>query len=169
MKSDNINASQGGTVPGYNFGVKIDSFFGDNYALATGLTINTSGGKINYYETGNPLITTQTYNLKYVEIPMGLRLRSGDLHRINIYGRFGVSSQINFRATDEMGNNISDEIRFLDLSYHLGGGVEFSLGGRNALMLGLIFNNGFNDITKRSGFEDSTILNRLTLEFGFIF
>jgi hypothetical protein len=100
---------------------------------------------------------------------MGLRLRSGDLHRTNIYGRFGLSPQINIKASDSNGDNIDYEVKVFDLGYHLGGGIEYSLGGRNALMFGLIFNNGFVDITKKEHFDDKAILNRLTFEFGFIF
>ena len=176
MKSDYVlpdkryGATSKGVLPGYNFGIKIDHFFGENYAFATGLTVNTAGGKIFY-----PLIDgvipgiNHTYRLKHIEIPLGLRLRSDDFHRINIYGRFGLSPQFNIKASDRDGNTIRDEIKFFDLSYHLGGGVEYSLGGRNALMIGLIFNNGFVDITKNRDFEDKAIMNRFTLEFGFIF
>ena len=164
------NATSKGALPGYNFGIKIDHFFGDNYAFATGLTVNTAGGKIGYPPQSEMMpYEIQTYRLKHIEIPLGLRLRSSDFHRFNIYGRFGLSPQFNIKASDRDGNTIRSEIRLFDLSYHLGGGVEYSLGGRNALMAGVIFNNGFVDITKKDGFEDKTIMNRFTLEFGFIF
>jgi hypothetical protein len=167
MKSDCQCATNQGISSGYNFGVKVDHFFDDNYAFATGLTINTAGGKIAYSSIHDQQI--QTYKLKYLEIPLGLRLRSDDLRRINIYGRFGLSPQINIKVSDKDNYNIDYEVRIFDLSYHLGGGIEYSLGRRNALMIGLIFNNGFVDITKRQNFEDKTILNRFTFEFGFIF
>ena len=174
MKSDYQGSTSPGILPGYNFGIKIDHFFGDNYAFATGLTVNTAGGKIGYPEKSKTdysrkSINIQTYRLKHIEIPLGLRLRSGDLRRINIYGRFGLSPQINIKASDNKGVSMDNEIKPFDLGYHLGGGIEYSLGGRNALMFGLIFNNGFVDITKKNGYADKAILNRLTFEFGFIF
>jgi hypothetical protein len=172
MKSDFSEAKSKGALPGYNFGIKIDHFFGDNYAFATGLTINTTGGKIAYPQTNKDGTTgsiPQTYRLKHIEIPLGLRLLSGDLHRINIYGKFGLSPQINIKASNGKSENISKEIRLFDLGYHLGAGIEYSLGRRNSLMIGIIFNNGFVDITKRDNYDDKTILNRLTLELGFIF
>jgi len=180
MKSDYRFANSNGSLPGYNFGIKIDRFFGDNYAFATGLTINTAGGKIRYYDNAeylkeyrqkfndNPEFF-QEYRLKHIEIPLGLRLRSDDLRRINIYGRFGLSPQINIKASDGKGNSINNIVRLFDLSYHLGSGIEYSLGRRNALMFGLIFNNGFVDITKNKDVVDKAIMNRFTFEFGFIF
>ncbi len=100
---------------------------------------------------------------------MGLKLRSEDLKRMNIYGRFGLSPQLNIMAKDNDDNGISDEVKLLDLGYHIGGGIEYSVGGKNALVFGLLFNNGFMDITSSSGYNDKAILNRLVFEFGFIF
>lgn len=169
IKSDHDNIDNKGSDFGYNFGVVIDRFFGNNYAFSTGLTINTTGGKLAYQPVGDEAAYNRTYKLKYIEVPLGLKLRSEDIHRANIYGRFGLSPQINIQARDGNDKNISKEVRLFDLGYHLGGGVEYSLGGRNALMLGLVFTNGFSDVTKQAPFDDKSILNRLVFEFGFIF
>ncbi len=165
MKSDHDNVGKASSIAGYNFGVIMDSFFGENYAFTTGLLINTTGGKLKY----GPTDFQETYKLKYIEIPLGLKLRSEDLRRINIYGRFGLTPQINIQAHNKNNKSISDEVRLFDLSYHLGGGVEYAINSKNAFMFGLLFNNGFTDITHHSNFKDKTILNRLTFEFGFIF
>ncbi|MCL2073515.1 MAG: PorT family protein [Marinilabiliaceae bacterium] len=169
MKSDDILIESDGPLAGYNFGVKIDRFFGENYAFTTGLMINTSGGKLSYPPVESNSAYSTTYRLKHIEIPLGLRLRSDDLRRINIYGRFGLSPQIKIQALGSDGSSISDEVNLFELGYHLGGGIEYSLGRKNGIILGLIFNNGFTDITKNNGFNDKTILNCLALEFGFIF
>ncbi len=166
--SDHENINGKGSLAGYNLGLVIDRFFGDNYAFCTGLTINTNGGKLKYPATGTDPEYTQTYRLKYIEIPLGLKLRSEDIRRTNFYGRFGLSPQINIKAVDENGKSIGNQVRLFDLGYHLGAGIEYSLGGKNALILGILFNNGFADITNNS-FEDKTIHNRLVFEFGFVF
>jgi hypothetical protein len=164
---DRVN--NGGSKMGYNFGLLVDYFFGDNYAITSGLTINTTGGKLEYLSSGNNTVEARPrYNLRYIEIPMGLKLRSEDLKRMNIYGRFGLSPQLNIMAKDNDDNGISDEVKLLDLGYHIGGGIEYSVGGKNALVFGLLFNNGFMDITS-SSYHDKAILNRLVFEFGFIF
>lgn len=166
MKSDMDKVDNGGSKMGYNFGLLVDYFFGDNYAVSSGLTINTTGGKLK--ENDNTLESRQRYNLRYIEIPVGLKLRSEDIKRMNIYGRFGLSPQLNIMAKDNDDNGISDEVKLLDLGYHIGGGIEYSVGGKNALVFGLLFNNGFMDITS-SSYHDKAILNRLVFEFGFIF
>lgn len=169
IKSDMDRVNNGGSKMGYNFGLLVDYFFGDNYAITSGLTINTTGGKLEYLSSGNNTVEERPrYNLRYIEIPMGLKLRSEDLKRMNIYGRFGLSPQLNIMAKDNDDNGISDEVKLLDLGYHIGGGIEYSVGGKNALVFGLLFNNGFMDITS-SSYHDKAILNRLVFEFGFIF
>ena len=169
ISSDHDQINGKGSLAGYNFGVIMDRFFGDNYAFCTGLTINTTGGKLSYSALGEEAAYTQTYRLKYIEIPLGLKLRSEDIRRTNFYGRFGLSPQINIKAVDSNEKNISGDIRLFDLGYHLGAGIEYSLGGKNALLFGLLYNNGFADITKKDGFEDKSIQNRFVFEFGFIF
>lgn len=170
MKSDMDKVDNSGSKMGYNFGLLVDYFFGDNYAITSGLTINTTGGKLKYLSSGNNTVEArQRYNLRYIEIPMGLKLRSEDMKRMNIYGRFGLSPQLNIMAKDNNSKGISDEVRLLDLGYHIGGGIEYSVGGKNALVFGLLFNNGFMDTTKRNNYNDKAILNRLVFEFGFIF
>ncbi len=168
IKSDHEFVSNKSSKFGYNFGLVMDRFFGHNYAFSTGLTINTTGGKLGYKDEIG-IRETIDYRLKYLEIPLGLKLRSEDIRRTNIYGRFGLSPQVNIQARDKNGNSISSKVKLLELSYHLGGGIEYSLGGKNALIFGLLFNNGFTDISKHKGIRDKAILNRLTFEFGFIF
>jgi hypothetical protein len=168
IKSDNDMVDQKASRVGYNFGVIMDKFFGENYAFTTGITINSTGGKLNYQDDEENSYN-QTYQLKYLEIPLGIKLRSADFRRMNIYGRFGLSPQINIQANDNDDKSISDEIRLFELGYHLGGGIEYAINSSNAIMFGILFNNGFTDVTKTENFDDKAILNRLVFEIGFIF
>jgi hypothetical protein len=179
LKPDIDGVESQGAKGGYNFGVVLDRFFADNYAFSTGLTINTTGGKLQYTPDADQLNGEalpdgipqgdKEYRLRYIEVPLGLKLRSNDFRRTNIYGRFGLTPQINIGARDGDDNSIGDEIRFFDLGYHLGAGLEYSIGGTNALMFGLVYHNGFTDITDEPYFDDKTVLNRLVFEVGFIF
>src|SRR5690606_27783557 len=165
IKSDMDRVNHGRSKMGYNFGLLVDYFFGDNYAITSGSTINTTGGKLEYLSSGNNTVAARArYNLRYIEIPMSPKLRSAELKHMNIYERFGLSPQLNIMAKDNDDNGISDEVKLLDVGYHIGGGIEYSVGGKNALVFGLLFNNGFMDTTKRNGYNDKAILNRLVFE-----
>lgn len=177
IKSDIADVESRGNVAGYNFGVVLDRFFAENYAFSTGLTINTNGGKLRYTgefeqeegETQEYLQGDVKYKLRYIEVPLGLKLRSNDFRRTNFYGRFGLTPQVNIEARDDADNTISDRIRLFDLGYHLGAGLEYSIGGSNALMFGVVYHNGFTDITDEPGYDDKAVMNRLVFETGFIF
>jgi hypothetical protein len=168
IKSDLKNVTSRGSMAGYNFGIVADHFFAENYALSTGLTINTTGGKLKYTPEAGAS-TIRDYHLRYIEVPLGLKLQTNEFRRSQLYGRFGLASQFNIRAKDGDDLSLTDEVRFIEFSYHLGAGLEYSLGGNNALMFGLLLNNGITDITKTTGYDDKAILNRLVFEVGFIF
>lgn len=163
IKSDNKSIESGGGLSGYNFGLFMDRFFAPNYAFATGLTINTTGGVLKYNNVST------TYRLKYIDIPWGIKLKTSDKNRAVFYGQFGLNTQFNIKAVDGDGNNKSKNIGFFDMGYHFGGGLEYGLGGSNYLMFGAQFNNGFIDITTIDGVSDNAILNRLVFQIGLIF
>lgn len=177
LKSDHSAVSSNGNLFGYNFGVVMDRFFAENYALTTGLTINTTGGKLEYkdgvtMEIGGKTIedlTDVTYRLKYIEVPFGLKLLTNEFNRSRYYGQFGLYGQFNIKTNDGNGKSMSKEVNFFDMGYHLGGGMEYSLGGDTYLLVGLLYNNGFLDVTSNSEYNDNTHLNRLVIQFGIVF
>jgi hypothetical protein len=176
LKPDVDGVESRGNMAGYNFGVVLDRFFAENYAFSTGLTINRTGGMLKYSmqhegvepHEGMPEGDVE-YNLRYIEVPLGLKLLSNEFRRVCFYGRFGLSPQINIEARDDNDNNIGSQVKLFDLGYHLGAGLEYSIGGSNALMFGVLYHNGFTDITDETGYDDKTVMNRLVFEIGFIF
>lgn len=166
LTSDHQEVSSASNRFGYNFGLVLDRFFAENYAITTGLTINTTGGALKY---SNPAVGKVEYNLKYLEVPLAVKLKSSDANRFVFNGQFGVSNQFNVKATDGDGNNMNDHVRFMSFGYHFGGGIEHSLGGNTALMFGLLYHNGLTDVIKDTGYNDRNVLNRLVFQIGVIF
>ncbi len=178
LKSDHGSVDSNGSLFGYNFGVEMDKFFAKNYAISTGLTINTTGGKLRYqdettFKVGDETLTetnkTLEYRLKYLEVPFRLKLQTSDFQRSSFYGVFGISSQFNIKTNDGSGNNINDEVRFINFGYQFGGGMQYSIGGDAYLKFGLTYNQGLTDITENTDTDDKTTLNRLVFNFGIIF
>jgi len=171
LNSDISDVSSNGSLFGYNFGLTMDRFFETNYAFTTGLTINTTGGKLTYNTTddlGQPEVINTTYRLKYLEVPLALKLLTNDFHRSRYYGQFGLFGQFNIKASDENGNSKNSEVNFFDMGYQLGGGMEYSLGGDTYLTIGILFANGFLDVTDYK-IDDKASLKRFVFQFGVIF
>lgn len=172
LNSDDASVDGNGNLFGYNFGVVMDRFFDTNYAFSTGLMVNTTGGKLKY--PGAPDIEpfnadyTSTYRLKYIEVPLSLKLITNEFRRSRYYGQFGLYTQYNIKTNDGDGNSISKEVNFFDMGYQIGGGMEYSVGGSTYLMLGLIYSGGFMDVTDYY-IDDKATLNRFTFQFGVIF
>ncbi|MCW3804061.1 porin family protein [Plebeiibacterium marinum] len=167
LKSDNSTVDGNGSLFGYNFGIEMDKFFAKNYAISSGLTINTTGGKLKYDNTN----TTEEYRLKYIEVPFRLKLQTSDFQRSSFYGVFGLSSMFNIKTNDGSGNNINDDINFFNVGYQFGGGMQYSIGGDAYLKFGLTYNQGLTDVTDDSSVNvnDKATLNRLVFNFGIIF
>lgn len=179
LKSDHSDVESNGNLMGYNFGIVMDKFFAKNYAISTGLTINTTGGKLRYKEPvmfnvgGNsipiPKNTTLEYRLKYLEIPFSIKLQTNDFQRASYYGIFGLSGQVNIKTNDGSGKNINDEVRMFNLGYQFGGGMQYSIGGDAYFLFGLTYNQGLSDVTSNKTIDDKANLNRLVFNFGVIF
>ncbi|WP_430810923.1 MULTISPECIES: porin family protein [unclassified Carboxylicivirga] len=169
LNSDEATVDGNGNLFGYNFGLVMDRFFAPNYAFTTGLTVNTTGGKLEYTASEVvPATHNTTYRLKYLEVPLALKLLTNEFHRSRYYGQFGLSTQYNIKTNDGDGNSINSEVKFFDMGYQIGGGMEYSLGGSTYMMLGLIYNGGFMDVTDHK-VDDKATLNRLIIQFGIIF
>ena len=180
MNSSSKRIETNGSSFGFNAGLVMDNYFADNYAFSTGISIWKTGGKLNFLDptpfifgSGTDTIpagTQVSYNLQYITIPFSLKLKSNQIGYNTFFAHLGINTHMNVRATaDATYNNISDEdikeeIQFFMMSYFVGGGLEYSLGGSTALMAGLYFTSGFWDITKSEDYRAH--VNSLALRLG---
>jgi Outer membrane protein beta-barrel domain len=186
MKPDITKVEQAGAKVGLNFGLNADFFFAKNYAFHTGLLINNSGGRLDFKDSIDFTTTDSTfriapgstlkYKLQYIDIPLGLKFKTKQLGYFTYFGQLGITAQVRVSArgsNDDLDINdagISDEIGLFSVGYHIGGGIEYSLGGTTALMAGIKYTNGFVDVTKdKNKISDKTVLNSVSLQIGILF
>jgi hypothetical protein len=117
LKPDNNNLSAGSNKVNFGFGVSIDRMFTENYAIGTGIQIFNTGGVLSYFRTdiaeGADATNTQTveypsisqvnrtYNLKYLEIPLTLKLRTNEIGYITYWAQVGVGAGFNIKAKSD--------------------------------------------------------------------
>ncbi len=174
--------SQGG-IFGFGGGLIIDKYFQDNYAFESGLSMGTQGGKLKFdydfplevYDEVDtfPGKTTVTYKLQYITIPLGLKLKSNQIGYLTFYVNLGFTSQLNIKAKASTDNtsglnddSIKKEINWFDLGYHFGGGIEYALSKDTSVLLGVVYQNGFLDITSAAPRVNSRVL---TIRTGILF
>jgi hypothetical protein len=189
LQSDLKTVQSGSISLGFDAGLTVDKFFADYYAISSGVSIGSAGGNLKY--TGPtagffnfkshgktikvPNNTTIKFKLQYITIPIGLKFKTKEIGYLTYFAHLGLTTQMNIKAigTSSDANssladdNISDEINFFNLGYHIGAGAEYSIGGNTALVFGLTYTNGFVDITSSSG--DKITTASIALRLGILF
>ena len=185
MNTSSSEADREKSILGYEFGLNSDFYLSpdERYGLSTGLLISNIGGQIAYAAPNNfsfsgatmPAHSNIKYRLRYVEIPVMVKLKTDQFKRYRYWGEFGFSGMINIEARGESDNgilkksNINDEVNLFNLAMNVGLGYDYDLGGNNAISVGLVFQNGLIDVTTDNYFADKTIINSLKLKLGLIF
>jgi hypothetical protein len=110
MKPDNTDITAGGSKLNFGYGISIDRMFAENYAIATGLQILNAGGRFKYHRIDKARMTnttteytsvsevTRVYKLKYLEVPLTLRLRTNEIGYIKYWVQVGMGLGFNIRA-----------------------------------------------------------------------
>lgn len=149
-----------GLKVGFSYGLVTDFNIGENYAFRTGISIVSEGGNIK--SGPDSLITHTSLVLQYLEIPLTLKFRTSQLGAFKYYGQFGLGTGFNLKATTEgnvesskgstvntspfKNDDAGKDINLINLQLIIGGGLEYSLGGRTALTAGIAYHNGFTDV-----------------------
>jgi hypothetical protein len=186
MKTDTKGLSSDGSRAGFVYGLMAEFNFGGNYAFVTGIDVSYRGGKFKQSITVNDTITntSSTNKLEYIELPLTLKFKTNEIGMKTYYLQAGVSPGFNIRAradystttqvsggpsssTSSTDNNISSAINSFNLSMVISGGVEFSLSGNTAFMVGITFSNGLLDVLEDSNTKADS--NYLALTLGVLF
>lgn len=193
MNPDTRDYDNDGVKVGFSWGFTADFFIMENYSFASGFDVVFLNGRIEMpHKVDIDSITVnegklyRTYHLKYIQVPVTLKMRTNELGKFRIFGQIGLGTNflIGAKADDEFiyGResdteneiDIYDDMKFMRESLIIGGGVEYSLGGSTSIMASLLFNNGFTNILKGYNSVDGSLKNKaqanyISLEVGIVF
>ena len=181
---------------GTNLGLKMamigEYYFADNYALTSGIGFAfNQGGTLQhelpgcYWRRSNldlpssfrneafecdslPGGVKLKYELQYLEIPIGLKMRTREFGYIRYYLEPALTLGINTQATGDVkgrgiGNDvekvdISGDVNAFNLAWGVGAGIEYSISENTSLVGGLAFQIGFADASDDGAvvFDDRT-------------
>lgn len=177
--NDNLIIRNKGNL-GLKLGTMADIYFKDNYSFTTGLTLAFHEGGEFLYEIGgnylplsdlsDPALNTGDkplpdgvrirYNVQYLEIPVGLKIRSKEYGYLRYFVEapiFTFSALTRGRAdiqTDDAvyeKENIHKDISILNIFWGVGIGAELSMSQTNSLICGLYFQSGLFDFVRDKG------------------
>lgn len=168
-----------GTNLGIKLGLMGEYYFTDQYSFHTGLGFHfNAGGTLRYDEeftkvdiwresidevlpVNAPRDTSSgngyKYGLQYLEVPLGLTLRTREFGYIRYFVRPALHLGILTQARGEVRGyaglsederfNISSEVNAVNLGWSIGGGIEYAVSTSTALIAGLAYQSGFADVT----------------------
>lgn len=162
----NVNSSgysKEGSKIGFSYGLSTEFYMAKNYLFSTGISFSSLGGKIKYegvYDFNgllSPSEIKEDIKIKYVDIPLTLKLKTNQIGYISYYGNFGVNmgfryqaksnfTYIDFDNIEKSDVNTSSNVKFMNINLVIGGGIEYNLSGNTNFMIGVTYNNGFVNV-----------------------
>jgi len=162
LSTDQKGTSSDGPLARFNWGFIGAYNFSQNFALVTGININSLGGK---------LIDEDKHSIKrkYTElqIPAIFQMRSNDIGGFKIYFQLGLGGGIFLSAKDGDDEKIYDQTRPFNASYIVASGVDFPVKGGFSLIGQIKFNGGLANIGKSDSYNAKSSF--LELGLGVLF
>lgn len=179
MRPNVDNYSSEGAKVGFAWGFIAEFNFTENHCISTGFNMQFNGGKLKFPASLNDETGTmiRDYSLKYIEVPLTLKMRTNSIKNMRYFGRIGLGTafKIGAKKTDEFTpdngakvtgskTNYSD-IAFARESLIVGMGTEYRPEGGPALGVELTFNNGFTNILTGKNTVDTSVSEKATQNF----
>lgn len=190
FSTDSYVSRTEGLVPGFNFGISYNKYFGPNYSFSSGINIIHAGGRLfnretthfelkNYYNTILTVPSEEeiTFRITYLSIPLGLKLQTNQVGYGGFFTDVGIDPKIvvggraDIPSINIKGGNASSELNLFNLSIHIMAGMEYPLAGNNSFIIGIGFERNLFDVTKDNGDQPSNVVIQKMLSFriGMIF
>jgi hypothetical protein len=187
FSSDIKEVKNNGAAPGFNFGLTFNKYFTPNYSFSTGISLLNAGGRLISSDTVKMEFTNFTstvlpgktivYKIQYLVIPVGLKLQTNQIGYVTFFSDIGLDPKVviggktDIASLNITGEKATTELRLFNLSYHVTAGIEYSLGGTTAMVVGLNFDNNFLDVTKDNGkqLKDKIMHKILSFRLGINF
>jgi len=164
MKPNADNYESTGVKAGFAWGFIAEFNFTENYSIASGFNMLFNGGNLKFpsdiVENTNTIkgSMNREYLLKFIELPMTLKMRTNSINGIRYFGRIGLGTafKIGSKKIDEFTSSdgkvttypksTNDNVAFARESLIVGMGGEYEINEGPKLGVELTFNNGFTNI-----------------------
>jgi hypothetical protein len=177
----------------FTYGAFLDRNLSDAFTFTTGINSNYLGGTVRYkdpialeWDEQEYQISKEgevTYRVQYLETPFSIKGKTQEIGYITYFGRLGmnpaiaIKSRADIKGTvinskneavtgdDLLDLNIKKNINFFNIGWHVGGGIEYSLGGSTSVIAELMFSQNFLGMTKNNITEPTGNDVKLTNSF----
>ena len=195
MKPDVKYFSSDGSRIGFIYGLMFDYNLSKNYAIGTGIEVSYRGGKLKYnydFSSGNTIHTysgDDTYMLKYIELPVTIKMKTNEIGYMTYFGQFGLQPAFKISAKEDYAQkkttpsvtpkdtsetDVNVDVSPINLSLLFAIGAEYRISGNTSIVVALQFSNGFTDVLTGTNHDDTStelkaISNYFSLNVGVFF
>lgn len=178
---------------GIKYGLGTEIFFSDNYALSFEVDYANTGGKLSnntafQYLTSSSINTT--YKLQYLELPIGLKLKTNEIGYFSYFGKFSAvpalildgTAQYDTKDLSSSGvqtqffknGSALSQMRTTNLALRIGLGAEYNFSGKSSFLVGIHFTKGMTSAMNNVTFgatviPNKTFLNSVGVDLGILF
>lgn len=204
VSTESKGISSTGTKFNIPYGLMLDYYFSENYAFATEFSIAGYSGNLKALDlivsrNGNTATVqdvSYTYNLRFISVPLMLRMRTKEIGYLRYYAEFGLDNNFlikntadiscsEFSLTDVNVNNpdkldeytlktsnspsqsLTDNVSFYRGALVIGAGVQYNVFSNTMLVGGLRYNNAFTNFTEEANWKSK--LHGISLNIGVLF
>ncbi len=174
LETTNAGYEQDGNSAGIKYGLLMDfRLFGvENYALATGFTMNHISGKLkeaSYFSNSTgivvPAVRSSKYKMTYIDMPLAIRLRTNEIGYTIFYGVFGTELGFNINTkkeytdtystgeTENRTDDVSADVNLFRSSLVFGAGVQRHISGNSYYRIGITYHNGLTNVLKGDAYK----------------
>lgn len=149
------DAQKEGSRMSLEYGVVADFYFAERYALSTGIIALPGGGAYSFNTTDTvPINVERCVKMRYVQIPLTLKLKTNEFGKFTPFGLVGVSPSFavsrrwdgKVGATEVENEKANDFTNPFNFSLTAGVGTEYAVAESTRLFAGLVYNHGFMNI-----------------------
>ena len=168
---DSKDYESDGIKMGFSWGLLADFALAENYFIKTGFSMDYMNAKLQFpfaTETDTGMMN-RTYHLRYLEIPLTLKMRTNKFGKTAYFGELGFGTAFNIRAKSDdefepdngsrstSEKDVKDDIALFKESLIVGAGLEYFLDESTSLVFELSFHNGLTNILTGENTKDATI------------
>jgi len=153
-----------GSKAGFDIGLNVLHFFSENYAISSGISILSAGGRqsvteeitmvFNNFKRDVAAGEEIRYNLLYLNVPAGLRLQTNQSGLLTYWTDLGFDIRLLLKSTIDIPaaqidhENARTEVYGMNAGWHIGGGIEYEMSIDASIIAGLSYAQDFFDVTK---------------------
>jgi opacity protein-like surface antigen len=164
LGSNSADYTSGGSMAGFSMGLNVLHYFNENIAVSSGIAFLSAGGRQSAAVPHTMVFNNFTqlvapgdemkYNLKYINIPLGIRLQTRQIDYLTYYSDIGfdvrmlLKSTVDILAEEIRDENAKNEVYGMNAGWHLHAGVEYALNMNFSVLAGIGYDQDFFDVTK---------------------